>query len=145
MAPKNKVYCGSCSLSNWIGIAVGIKLLGLNEYFKRLFIKLGIHMTPNVVHYLKVKDRSWHKRLAKIKTNDFKKARLQARFTKQKEDEVVAKRERSKQDGTYKPGQNVLLDKADGGDEEQQRPKKIHRKDIVCKACGLKGHATSKA
>jgi hypothetical protein len=32
MAPKNKVYCGSCSLSNWLCIAVGINSIGLVRY-----------------------------------------------------------------------------------------------------------------
>jgi hypothetical protein len=76
MAPKNKVYCGSLSITNRLGIAIGIKLLGLLEYFKRLFVKLGIYMSPNVVHYLKTKDKSRYARIAKNKTKDTKKARL---------------------------------------------------------------------
>jgi hypothetical protein len=147
MAPKNKVYCGSSSLGNRVGMAIGIKSLGLYEYFKRLFIKMGIHMTPNVVHYLHdVKERSRHKRLEKLKTKELKKERLQSRITKQKEYEVIAKNERKKRDGTYKSGQNVM---GNGDDEEEQLqaqpPKKKSRKDLVCSSCGQRGHATTKA
>jgi hypothetical protein len=146
MAPKNKVYCGSSSLTNRLGIAVGIKSLGLFEYFKRLFIKLGIHMSPNVVHYLKTKDKSRYARIAKIKTKGAKKARLQGRFEKQKEDEVQAKKERSRRDGTYKSGQAVLND---GEEEHPEQPvakrAKTSRKDLYCKACKQYGHSTTRS
>jgi hypothetical protein len=33
-APKNKVYCGSSSLTNRLSIALGINTLGLTEYFR---------------------------------------------------------------------------------------------------------------
>jgi hypothetical protein len=35
-APKNKVYCGTMSLTNRIGMAIGINSLGLLGYFQRL-------------------------------------------------------------------------------------------------------------
>jgi hypothetical protein len=141
MAPKNKVYCGSPSLTNRLGIAIGIRSIGLLAYFKRLFIGLGIHMTPNVVHYLQVKDKSRFARIQKNKTKDQKKARLVQRFEKQKEDEAIAKKERTKRDGTYKSGQHVLND----GDEEQLGPRKKARKDLVCSSCGQTGHATTRS
>jgi hypothetical protein len=46
-APKNKVYCGSPSLANRVGIAIGINMLGLHEYFKRLFKCLGIVLSSS--------------------------------------------------------------------------------------------------
>jgi hypothetical protein len=145
MAPKNKVYCGSSSLTNRLGISIGIKSIGLMKYFKRLFLKLGILMTPNVAHFLQTKDKTRFARIEKIKTKEHKKARLQGRFTKQKEDEVIAKRERSKRDGTYKSGQHVLQD----GDEEQQqqppRKKAKNKNDLKCKSCGMIGHATTRS
>jgi hypothetical protein len=99
-------------------------------------------MTANIVHYLAVKERSRHKQLQKIKTKDLKKAHLQGRITKQKDDEVIAKNECMKRDGTYKSGQHVL----DGnGAEEPPRPTKKRRKDLVCSSCNQLGHATSRA
>jgi hypothetical protein len=55
-APKNKVFAGSFSLHNRIGLAMGINSIGVLEYFKRLCRKLGITMTDNVVHYLTIKE-----------------------------------------------------------------------------------------
>jgi hypothetical protein len=56
-APKNKVYCGSPSLSNRIGMALGINMLGLHKYFMLLFKTLGIVMTDNVTYFLQAKER----------------------------------------------------------------------------------------
>jgi hypothetical protein len=62
LAPKkNKFYCGSQSLRNRLSIALGINALGQLEYYKRLFKKLSIVMTPNVRYYLSVKQTSWAK------------------------------------------------------------------------------------
>jgi hypothetical protein len=58
MAPKNKVYCGSSSLSNRLCMAVGINSIGLVRYFTRLYKEMGITMTPNVEHFLQVKERA---------------------------------------------------------------------------------------
>jgi hypothetical protein len=66
---------------------------------------------------------------------------LQNRFLKQKEDEVIAKKERSKRDGTYKSGQTVLQD----GEEDQQPSKKKARKELICCSCGKSGHATTRS
>jgi hypothetical protein len=142
LAPKNKVYCGTLSLGNRIGIALGIKSIGLLQYFTRLFKLLGIAMTPNVVHYLTVKEGSRFKRLHKIKTKEVKTKRIQERVTKQKDDEVIAKRERSRRDGTYKSGQNMMpTEEEEGG---QQPPRKKTRKNLVCRACKESGHATER-
>jgi hypothetical protein len=46
-------------------------------------------MTPNVVHYLNWKDKRRSYCIAKVKTKEQKKARLQGRFDKQQEDEVL--------------------------------------------------------
>ena len=72
LAPKNKVYCGSGSLGNWISIAIHINSMGTLAYFSRLFKKLGIVMTTNVNHYLTFKDNNHTKRLTKRKTKDTK-------------------------------------------------------------------------
>ena len=59
LAPKNKVYCGSRSLWNQIAIAIGIMSIGLVEFYERLFHKLGIAMTPNMItHFLTIKEKN---------------------------------------------------------------------------------------
>jgi hypothetical protein len=76
LAPKNKVYCGSWSLCNRLAVAVGINTLRVRLYFCRLFVLLGIPMTPNVLYYLSQKDKHRNNQLKKIKTRDEKKKRV---------------------------------------------------------------------
>jgi hypothetical protein len=72
LAPKNKVYCGSGSLTNRISIALGTNALGNEAYFARLYAALGITMTPNIVHCFKVKSNSRGRKLDQVQTKDFK-------------------------------------------------------------------------
>jgi hypothetical protein len=144
VAPKNKVYCGLSSLANRIGGSIGIKSLGVLEYFKRLFKALGIRVMPNVLHYLDMKDNNQKKRLLKIKTKEAKREKQKAKFERLKETEVVAKRERAKREGSYRPGQNMR----DGEEEEQHLippAAKRSRKDAKCNSCGVIGHCTNRS
>ena len=49
---KNKVFAGTGSLVNRISLAVGINSLGVEVFFKRLFKKMGIPLTDNVMYYV---------------------------------------------------------------------------------------------
>ena len=111
-APKNKVFCGSNSLNNRIGIAIGITSKGFISYFTRLLNKMGIAVTPNVLHFLRLKDRQRQARLDKLKSKVAKRHRNKKKFDKLVADTAIARKERAKRDGTYKRG--VALD----GDEE---------------------------
>jgi hypothetical protein len=150
-APKNKVYCGSLSLSNRIGLALGINAIGLHQYYTRLFKALGIQMTDNVAHFLQVQESRRSKRLTKLKTRNQKKQRCKSKFAKLKADEVVAQHERRKCEGTYKSGRNMAEGAVDGytvEDQEehpQKKQKKTSLKDWVCQHCGRKGHKTTKS
>ena len=106
-APKNKVYCGSCSLTNHLSIALGINSLGLTEYFQRLLKRLGIFLTRNVLHCLQMKEQTWTNQLTRSKTKEKKKDRSDQRkrrktgVIKRKhedlvQDEATAKAERAK-------------------------------------------------
>lgn len=145
LAPKNKVYCGSKSLQNRLSIAVGINTIGLVAYFKCLFKVLGIRMTADVEYYLGTKETTRSKRLAKLRTKEMKKNRLKNKFEQMKEDEVIARKERSKREGTYQRGINM----ADATEESDVRQpatkKKKSRSAIVCPHCGKKGHTTTKS
>jgi hypothetical protein len=55
LAPKNQLYCGTNSLKNRISIAIGITALGTIEFYWGLFGQLGIHLTDDVLHFLKIK------------------------------------------------------------------------------------------
>jgi hypothetical protein len=73
VAPKNKVYCGSCSLSNRLSIAVGVNSIGIARYFTRLFKSMAIHVGPSITHYLQVKDKARARRIARSKLSESKK------------------------------------------------------------------------
>jgi len=75
VAPKNKVHAGSNSLKNRMSTATGIKMLGICECFRGLFLKLGITLTPDILHHLKVKSKVRLKRIARTKTTEHKNKR----------------------------------------------------------------------
>jgi hypothetical protein len=144
LAPKNKVYCGSQSLQNRLSIALGINVLGFVGYFKRLFKMLGIAFTPDVQYYLQSKESTRTKRLAKLRLKDTKKKRLKDKFERLKQHEVIARKERSKREGTYASGIAMKDDNGDnGGPRPPARKKKTNQQ--PCKHCGKKGHTTTRS
>jgi hypothetical protein len=153
-APKNKVFAGSGSLHNRLSFAVGINSLGYNEFFTALFQRLGIEMTDNVAHYLRIKENTRVKRLAKIRTKESKLSKSQAKRTKLAGDTRLAKTEFLKREGTYRKGMNVDDPygelPADGNDNEDNARKPAARTNnnnakLYCEYCGKKGHATKKS
>jgi hypothetical protein len=127
-----------------VGMAIGIKSIGVQQYFERLFKELGIEVTPNVIHYLEMKGDNRNRRLAKAKTREQKKMVKKKYFLDLQQHEQVAQQERKKREGTYKSGQN--MDGEDGVDVAQAGPpKKKSKKDMECRSCGLKGHMTSRS
>ena len=54
LAPKNKVYSGTCSLTNRVNIALDITTIGTLKYYKGLFNMLSIQMIADIGHYLTV-------------------------------------------------------------------------------------------
>jgi hypothetical protein len=117
------VFAGSYSLHNRIAFAVGINSLGVLEFFKRLFRKLGITLTNNVVHYLKIKEATRLKKLDRSKTSNAKKAKNKRKYEKLKEHTKKAKMELHKRQGTYRKGMN-LDDPFELQDEEAGSAKK---------------------
>jgi hypothetical protein len=155
-APKNKVYCGSQSLANRLSLAVGIQSIGIHQYFARLFRMLRIAMPPNVAHFLAVKQNIREKRHDKRQLKETKKERAKRKMEQLAADEVIAKKEKSKRDGTYKKGQNMEAEGADGYTAAEllaaaaAPPKRNNKsrktnKDIVCKFCNLAGHSTRRS
>jgi hypothetical protein len=152
-APKNKVFTGSFSLHIRIGLAVGINSIGVLEYFKRLFRKLGITMTNNVVRYLTIKEANRVKKHDNGKTSTAKKEKNKRKYEKLKANMKKAKLELTKYLGTYRKGINLDAPKQDlldggNGDEVQQgarKPPAKKRSTGHCKYCGKLGHATKKS
>ena len=143
-APKNKVYCGSRSLWNRLAMAVGINSVGFVVYFTRLYRKLGVAMEPSVLYFLRQKDEIRYKRLASIKLNEKKKIRMEKKFAQLKDDELIARKERAKRAGTYRPGMNMDDDTAEDFVLPKTKKNKS-RKDLVCPHCGKHGHSTTRS
>ena len=86
LAPKNKVYCGTQSLQNRLSMGIGIQGLGLLEYFRRLFKKLGVIVTPNILHYLSIRQSKQAMRIEKVKLSETKKQHLHLKFKQLKKE-----------------------------------------------------------
>ena len=147
LAPKNKVDCGTQSLQTRLTMGIGIQGLGLLEYFKKLFVKLGIEITSNVLNFLSVKETKQAKRISKVKLTDSKKQQLHAKFEALRQNEAIAKKERAKREGTYKTGINMEdISEDDGNNNKNPNNKNCNkRKSVVCKHCGKKGHSTTRS
>ena len=153
-APKNKVYSSTDSLKNRIAICLGINGLGTFQYYKTLFERLDIPLTPNVEHYLKLISNRRATKILKSKTAAAKKKRQAKYQLKLLAKTVVAKRERAKREGTYKTGMGI-----DGGytEEELSKAKEMFPSDFkvsaamqrraatVCKFCFQVGHKTNRS
>jgi hypothetical protein len=159
-APKNKVFAGSGSLHNRIYFSVGINSLGYNDFFRRLFGKLGIAVTDNVAHYLRIRENTRVKRLEKLTLKESKVTRTANKRNKLQADTRAAKTEFLKRQGTYRKGMNVddpygelPADGRDTNEEEEgiedARKPAAKRTNLgptkYCEYCGKKGHATTKS
>jgi hypothetical protein len=154
MAPKNKVYCGSGSLTNRISMALGINALGSEAYFTRLYACLGITMTPNVIHAFKTKGDQRLLRLQKMKTREAKTNRRKRKNELLANEERKARAERAKREGNYRSGMNMEEGAVDGYTLDEllaaaaaptvatAATKNKRRYDVVCPRCQLKGHTT---
>jgi hypothetical protein len=153
-SPKNKVFAGSGSLHNRLSMAVGVNSLGYNKFFTALFSKLGIAVTDNVAHYLRLKENNRVKRIAKTKTKDAKLAKNSNKRAKQVSDTRIAKTQFHKLQGTYKKGMNVDDPYGEQAalDEAARKPAARAKSTTTggnasskyCEYCGRKGHATTK-
>jgi hypothetical protein len=144
-APKNKVFAGAYSLHNRIAFAVGINSLGVLEYFVRLYRKLGITMTDNVLHYLTKKEHKRSRKLAKVKTSEAKREKNKRKHDKLSKDVAVAKMELHKRLGTYRKGMNLDDPFGDEGAAENRPSKKQRTHAVFCEWCGRRDHVTKRS
>jgi hypothetical protein len=155
LSPKNNVFAGSGSLHNRLSIAVGVNSLGYKKFFTALFSKLGIEMTDNVAHYLRLKENNRVKQIAKTKTKDAKLAKNSKKRAKLVTNTRIAKAQFHKLQGTYKKGMNVEDPYGEQAalDEAARKPAARAKSTTTtggnasskyCECCGRKGHATTK-
>lgn len=150
--PKNKVYAGSASLPNRLSIAVCIHSLGLELFFRRLFVKLGIALDANVEHFLHQKEKHRQRRLSKIRTRNAKVSKNKRKYEQLKKYTLVAKKERHKREGTYRRGMNLDDPYGEGQDDGEEckppatkKPRGTTNKGQHCPYCGSKGHVTKRS
>ena len=62
IAPKNKCYSGSSSLTTRIGVAVCIQSSDFNSFFTTLFRRLGVVLTPGTEYWLKQQTKKGSRR-----------------------------------------------------------------------------------
>jgi len=105
VAPENKTYGTSQSLTNRICLAIGINGVGRYVYFECLFAKLSIEMQPDVRHYIQLVNDIRQKRIDLAKEPKTKRKR-QTKFYKLLEERIeLAKKECCKREGAvYAPG-----------------------------------------
>jgi hypothetical protein len=158
LAPKNKVYCASGSLTNRISIALGVNAFGTEVYFTRLYKTFGITMTPNIIHCLRVKGDQRVSRLGHLKTKEAKTQRIKRKYVQLASEERKTKTAGAKRDGTYKSGMNMeegghdgytldeLLAAAAVDDTANGNKNKTPRKKVlICPHCYIKGHSTTRS
>jgi len=157
LAPKNKVYSTTDSLKNRVAVALGVNGMRHDAYFHHMFECLGIKMTPDVAHCIKVVHGKRERRSTISKTSEYKKKRQKAFHKKLKQHSEVAKKEKAKREGlVYRPGigmddgyisdTNVEDEKKQQKlekKEQQQTAKQSTRKPPRCSACGKIGHNKS--
>jgi hypothetical protein len=151
-APKNKVFAGSGSLHNRLSMAVGINSLGYNEFFTTLLAKLGISMTENFAHYLRLKENNRVKRIAKTKTKEAKLSKNTNKRNKLQADTRIAKTEYMRREGTYRKGMNMddpFGELMAAEEDNRKAAAKGNKRTYTatskfCEYCGKKGHATNK-
>ena len=141
LAPKNKTYSGSMSLSNRISVALGINSVGTLVYFGRLFAKLGIAVAPDVRHYLTKQQRTRAYRIQQYKKKEVKKVRnlkLHQRLREYSEKLIIKKEGKG---AVYQPGIGM-----DGGYQAAApavavaAASTISNSNDKCQACGEAGH-----
>ena len=126
VAPKNKVYCGTHSLKNRLSIALGIYSIGTMAYYEGLFQRLGIEITADVRHYLRVTSAHRDRRNAKYKTTDYKRRRKRAEMVKIERGAKEASIARANRYGVYKSGIGMEsgydVQELGNNDEDSRKP-----------------------
>jgi len=124
-----------------MSIAIGTKTLGTSDCHVGLCNKLGIALTPDVLHFLTVKSRVRRKRIARTKTSEYKRKRKADECERLKHDTKDAKRARAKRDGSvHKSGIGMTggydLEDEEENEEDAANPSSAKR----CSKCKKLGH-----
>jgi hypothetical protein len=123
------------------------------EFYKSLFVKMGIDMTPNVEHYLIKKESNRMKKMNKLRTSEAKKEKNKQKYEKLKQHTLIAKKEFHKRQGTYRKGMNMddpfgeLLNGKEPPPDDDRKPPPAKRTKVTgfCEYCGRSDHLTKRS
>ena len=100
LAPKNKTYGTTMSLTNRVVIAIGVKNLGRVRFWERVYEKLQISIPKRFLSHLENLDRYFIAKQKKESTPAFKRKRSKRNNEKITAEVVKAKQSRNKEYGT---------------------------------------------
>ena len=135
IAPKNKCYSGSASLTTRIGVAISTQSMGFEDFFVLLFSRLGIAMTKGTKYWLEMQEKRRELKKANAKLLSTKRHRQTKHYEKVREKTVKAKEDIANDTGYYK-GAGIEAEEIDDG-----KPKKKKARQ-ACK-CGYWSHQRS--
>jgi hypothetical protein len=143
--PKKKHFCRTIANPGRTYLALGIDSLGYQEYYRRLFIELGLDMTPvtRTQHVRIDSKRDYHS--AYVQRPEVKRRRFQDRV-----DKVSTQNEKLLQDKQkgliYESGMaGPVVPNGNGNEEAAAEEAPAKRKSYyhaICPACKKKGHTT---
>ena len=141
LAPKNKTYGKSMSLTNRISIAIGVHSLGPMDYWRLLFNKLGMAVNEDTLYYLSSIDSTRAAKNARAKMNDYKAVRMKVEHDNLQKHTEVAKKERAERDGVaYESGVGMTggytAEEIDNAATDDSKKKKKKR----CSSCQGTSH-----
>jgi hypothetical protein len=135
IAPKNKVFAGSVSLLSRICIALGMKLDGFENFFRKLFSAMGMTMEPGTWHYLQWVGDWKERHLQRSQTSEFKVKRHEKTNAKIKE-YVEQLRDARKDHDVYQTGVGM---EGEAGETNVTQRKRVVTEQKPC-ACGSRTH-----
>jgi hypothetical protein len=104
LAQKNKTLSGTCSLAVRIHLAVGITLVGYEQYIAQLCERMGIELTNGTAHHLRALWKAKDCHSTKQKKLSTKRQRQEGKRAKL-EQEIQAAEKKRRKEGYYKPGE----------------------------------------
>ena len=143
-ARKGRTYCTTMSLTNRVMIAVGVHNLGFFGYWSRVFLSLGIDMSPSLAHHLQQKDNKKKRKRSYESSPERKMKRMKVHHEKMKE-ELKKQMRDFKRGATY--GCGIAVETANSlpafvlEDDRKMKPLKSQRCPLI--GCVGRNHATS--
>ena len=140
LAPKNRTFSGSMSLTHRIMLAIGINVLGYNKFLSIIMQRLHIDKTSTVDNFLIKKDIARTKHADLHASSEHKTKRAQKHVAKMKTLLLEKLSKNKKQEEDYAVGiglnnENIV----------QSTIEKKTKKGNTCSRCQKSGHTTTRS